>query len=156
MRVILALGVLFFAYSGGAKADWVPIEGSGQESTSNHKSTLVKQDDSNLILRAFFKKRDKLIEAIDFYEYQELKGRVFTDFDGNIVSSLLRNDLVELEQTFDQVRPEWRKISQARDEIKKQMLALDEVQIIDGEAYADPYASRVREHLNQKLSGLFE
>lgn len=156
MRVILALGVLFFAYSGGAKADWVPIEGSGQESTSNHKSTLVKQDDSNLIFRTFFKKRDKLIEAIDFYEYQELKGRVFTDFDGNIVSSLLRNDLVNLERSFDQVRPGWRRISQQRDKIKSQILALDEILIIDGEAYADPHASQVREHLDQKLSGLFE
>lgn len=156
MRVVLALGVLFFTYSGVAKADWVPIEGSGQESRVQKELRILTKDDSNLIFRTFFKKRDKLIEAIDFYEYQELKGRVFTDFDGNIVSSLLRNDLVNLERSFDQVRPGWRKISQQRDKIRSQILALDEIQIIDGEAYADPHASQVREHLDQKLSGLFE
>lgn len=156
MRVILALGVLFFAYSGVAKADWVPIEGSGDTLNPSFELNRDAKDQSASLLKAFFKKRDKLIEAIDFYEYQELKGRVFMDFDGNIVSSLLRNDLFKLEQNFDQIRPEWRRISQARDEIKNQIQAVSEFEVIDGETFANPEASRVREHLNQKLSGLFE
>jgi hypothetical protein len=152
MRVLLCGSLFFLGFLTPVQAEWIAITGTdsgGADISEQAKEVLI--ENSVWDLSTFFKRRDKILTAIDFYQGQEARGRTFQDLEGRDVTLILRQDLRDLENAFEELRPGWRELSRVREALKQKVLELERGARPEGEIFVDPQMSELKRRLRERI-----